>query len=424
MPLHCGGIDVVREARAYVLGVSTPNGLGAIRSLGREGVEVVAVDHQPDAPGLRSRYARPMTVPDPVERPEAALEALLSSNRGEGDVLFPTSDAFVLFLSRFREQLAERYRFCIPSRRILDGMINKRAQYEEAMRVGAPLPPTFFPSDMTEVREAAKDLIYPAFIKPYYSHLWYPVFGNKGFKVNGPQELKDRYEKVFRAGLGALVQTVIDGPNTNHVKVCAYYGMDGRRRALFLTRKIRQNPVEFGVGSTMESIHDEVAQKIGLDFLEAIGYRGIGSVELKMDRRTGRYQMIELNPRLWAQNIQATYAGVNFPLIEYDDVTGHAAPEGTDWRDGVRWMDAFEDARSFWWYRQRGAMRWPDLLRSWMRADCHAYLARDDMGPFYAHTGLGVQAARVVAELLRDGSGTKVHSKRRAADPEARSAQT
>ena len=303
-------------------------------------------------------------------------------------------------------------------------MINKRAQYEEAMRVGAPLPPTFFPSDMSEVQEAAGELIYPAFIKPYYSHLWYPVFGNKGFKVNGPRELRERYEEVFRAGLEALVQTVIDGPNTNHVKVCAYYGQDGRRRALFMTRKIRQNPAEFGVGSTMESIHDEEAQRIGLDFLEAIGYRGIGSVELKMDQRTGKYQMIELNPRLWAQNVQATYAGVNFPLIEYDDVTGRGVPEVTDWRDGVRWMDAFEDARSFWWYRQRGAMRWPDLVRSWLRSDCHAYWAKDDMGPFLAHTRLGVQAAKVAVELLRDGYGVKAPGKRLSGEAEARSAQT
>ncbi|HPP45499.1 MAG TPA: hypothetical protein PK446_06880, partial [Methanomassiliicoccaceae archaeon] len=134
------------------------------------------------------------------------------------------------------------------------------------------------------------------------------------------------------------VQTVIDGPNTNHVKVCAYYGLDGKRRALFLTRKIRQHPVEFGVGTTMESIHDETAQRIGLDFLDAIGYRGIGSVELKMDQRTGRYMMIELNPRLWAQNIQATYAGVNFPLIQYDDVTGGDVGDASDWQDGIRWM--------------------------------------------------------------------------------------
>ncbi|HOB39119.1 MAG TPA: hypothetical protein PLD09_03005 [Methanomassiliicoccaceae archaeon] len=413
-----------REARAYILGVSTPNGLGAIRSLGREGVEVVAVDHQPDAAGLRSRYARPLIVPDPVARPEDALHALMSRRSGrEKDVLFPTSDAFVLFLSRFREQLEERYRFCIPSRRILDGMVNKRAQYEEAMRVGAPLPLTFFPSDMSEVEDAADRLIYPAFIKPYYSHLWHPVFGNKGFKVKGPKELMERYEEVFRAGLDALVQTVIDGPNTNHVKVCAYYGLDGKRRALFLTRKIRQHPVEFGVGTTMESIHDETAQRIGLDFLDAIGYRGIGSVELKMDQRTGRYMMIELNPRLWAQNIQATYAGVNFPLIQYDDVTGGDVGDASDWQDGIRWMDAFEDARSFWWYRNRGAMRWPDLVRSWLRADCHAYLARDDMMPFLAHTGLGVEAARVAVDLLRDrGSRSAMRRGRSAVEVKADSA--
>ena len=82
---------------------------------------------------------------------------------------------------------------------------------------------------------------------------------------------------------------------------------------LYLTRKIRQFPVEFGIGTTMESFHDPLVKRIGLDFMENIGYRGIGSIELKLDDRTGKYMMIELNPRLWAQNIQATCAGVNFP---------------------------------------------------------------------------------------------------------------
>ncbi len=417
-----GSGNIMRDqVRAYVLGVSTPNGVGAVRSLGRENIDVIAVDSSKGAAGLRSRYAHPLVIPDPAARPEDALEALMSQpGNGEKGVLFPTSDAFVLFLSRFREQLEERYRFCIPSRRILDGMVNKRAQYEEAMRVGAPLPPTFFPSDMTELEAASERLSYPAFIKPYYSHLWYARFGNKGFKVNSARELKERYEDVFRAGLEALVQTVIDGPNTNHVKVCAYYGMDGSRRALFLTRKIRQNPVEFGVGTTMESIHDATAERIGLDFLEAIEYRGIGSIELKMDRRTGRYQMIELNPRLWAQNVQATYAGVNFPLIQYNDLTGVPPAEQPEWRDGVRWMDAFEDARSFWWYRQRRMMRLADLVRSWMRTDCYAYLARDDMGPFMAHTGLGVGAARVAVELLKDeGREVRRYQGTRSSEPDA-----
>lgn len=393
-----------RTAPAFVLGVGTPNGIGVIRSLGRVGIRVVAVDHRDDAAGLGSRYARPVVVPDPAGRPGDALEALLGeAPEGEKEVLYPTSDAFVLFLSRFRAELEERYRFCVPSRRILEGMVDKRLQYQEAMRVGAPLPPTFFPRDMAEVEEAADRLQYPAFIKPHLSHLWYQRFGNKGFKVTSPGELRERYREVFRSGLGALVQTIIQGPNTNHVKVCAYYGQNGGRHALFLTRKIRQYPVEFGVGTVMESFHDPQVQRIGLDLFEAFGYRGIGSIELKKDERTGQYMLIELNPRLWAQNIQATCAGVNFPLIQYLDVTGQPVGPGPDWRDGVRWMDGFEDARSFWWFRQRGRMGFGELFRTWLTVDCAAYFSRDDIGPFLRHTGRGVEAARLAVELLRSG---------------------
>lgn len=391
-----------RGATAYILGASTPNGVGVARSLGREGIDIVAVDHRADAAGLRSRYVRPMVMPDPVRQPGDTLEMLLNeAPPSEKGVLFPTSDAFVLFISRFQEELGERYLFCIPPRQLLEKIVNKHLQYQEAIRLGAPLPPTFFPSNMTDVRDIMDRLSYPAFIKPYYSHLWYERFGNKGFKVWSPAELKERYETIFAHGLQALVQTIIQGPNTNHVKVCAYYGQDGERHALFLTRKIRQFPVEFGIGTTMESFHDPLVKRIGLDFMENIGYRGIGSIELKLDDRTGKYMMIELNPRLWAQNIQATCAGVNFPLIQYLDVTGQQMGEEPEWRDGVRWMDAFEDAQSFWWYHQRGQMNVTDLIRSWMDVDCAAYFALDDPGPFLCQTGHGVETMRLVVNLLK-----------------------
>lgn len=391
-----------RTIPAYVLGVGTPNGIGVVRSLGREGIRTTAADSDPRAAGLASRYARPLLLADPVREPQRALADLLAaSDDDQKGVLFPTSDAFVLFLSRFRKELGERFRFCIPSPQILEGMVNKKRQYEEAIRVGAPLPPTFFPSTMAEVEQIEGLLDYPAFIKPHYSHLWYTTFGNKGFKVHGPKELRERYERVFQAGLEALVQTIIRGPNTNHVKVCAYYGQDGKRHALFLTRKIRQFPTEFGVGTVMHSIHDPEVQTIGLRFLEAIGYRGIGSIELKLDDRDGRYKMIELNPRLWAQNVQATYAGVNFPLIQYLDVTGQGTGPEPQWRDGVRWMDSFEDAQSFWHYHRRGKLGYGALFQDWLSVDCHAYFAWDDLGPVWKHSGYGVEALKLVVKLLK-----------------------
>lgn len=390
------------KARAFVLNVGTPNGLGVIRSLGREGVPIVAVDSDRNAPGLHSRYARHMILPDPAAEPEKVLEGLLEEGRKDATkgILYPCSDAYVLFVSRYRQELGDHFRFCIPSQKVLEGMINKRMQYDEAARIGTPIAKTFYPRDMKEVREIRDSLDYPAFIKPYYSHLWYPVFGNKGFKVNSPRELEERYAKIFPTGLEALVQSIIQGPNTNHIKVCAYYNHDGERKALFLTRKIRQNPTEFGVGTIMESFHDDELARIGLKFFEGIGYRGIGSIELKLDDRDKKYKMIELNPRLWAQNSQPTYAGINFPLTMYDDLTGRPT-QTRDYQDGVRWMDTLEDARAFWWYRQRGRTNFGELARSWLSIDCHAHFAWDDIMPAFVHLRGGVDLMYLLADLLK-----------------------
>lgn len=410
-----------RSATAFVLSASTPNGLGAIRSLGREGIRTVAVDHKRDAAGLRSKYAHPLVLPDPVAHPEEALEELMAAAKGlsHKGVLFPCSDAFVLFLSKYRAELGERFSFCIPSPEVLEGMINKRKQYEMAERIGSPMTQTFYPSTMEEVEQIADRLIYPAFIKPYYSHLWYTRFGNKGFKVLNSKELRARYREVLSARLEALVQSIIQGPNTNHVKVCSYYGQEGRCLAQFLTRKIRQYPTEFGVGTVMCSFHDDTVADIGTKFFEGIGYQGIGSIELKLDDRDGRYKLIELNPRLWAQNSQATAAGINFPLVQYLDVTGQRAAPATSYRDDVTWKDSLEDIQAFWWYHRRGRMSWSELARSWLRTDCHAYYAPDDVAPALSHVRGGIYPARLLVEMLKRDQSVKVRTNKKKSETES-----
>src|SRR6266508_4130361 len=89
---------------AVVADVSFVNGLTAVRSLGRIGVPVFAVDHRPGALGFRSRYALPLQCPDPGTD-TAAYGAFL---RGLGDALgipapiFPTHDPPVNALAQLR----------------------------------------------------------------------------------------------------------------------------------------------------------------------------------------------------------------------------------------------------------------------------------------------------------------------------------
>lgn len=392
---------------AFVLGLFD-TGLGAIRSLGRLGIPVIGLDFDPNTPGFKSRYCVAKWCPDPVRQPDRLVEFLLDEGRRlkNPGIIFPATDAFVLFLSRYRDDLSKYFRFALPSANVLEAIVNKRLQYELAEKVGTPYPSTFYPETMDDVQRIKNELEYPAFIKPYYGHLWRERFGgnHKGFKVHAPQELAARYEEIFPTGLQAMVQSLILGPNTNHYKVNVYMSTAGEPLAIFTLRKIHQYPTEFGVGVLVESIRYPELVDLGLKFFRGIGYRGIGSIEFKKDERDGRLKMIELNPRLWQQNIQATVCGINFPLIQYLDLTVQTPPPQTEFVEGVRWLDAVADFQAFWDYFRRGELSPWAWVRSWIGAKAFSTFAWDDLGPFFKANQFGLKYIRAPLYALRNRS--------------------
>jgi len=377
-------------------------GLGVARSLGRERIRVVGVDHIPGSVGLCSRYCRPMLVPSPQEEPERVLKLLLTEGRklDEKGILFPAGDAFGLFVSRYRKELSECFRFIVPSP---EGIFSKRLQYSEALRIGIPIASTFYPSTIDDVKKMKDSLEYPVFMKPYYSHPWLTKFGNKGFVIETSRQLMDRLNEVLPTGLQVMVQSIIPGPSTNLLKVCVYVGIGGKILALFVAQKIRQYPIDFGTGTLTKSVHNEEATKLALDFLRGLGYRGVCEIEVKKDAREGQYKMIEINPRFWIQVIQATRAGVNLPLIQYMDLTDQPVHPTTDFKDGVTWLDSWYDLLAFrdqWKKRETSITQ---FLKSWSGTDCHAHLALDDPKPVLAmlaekRHGLIIRLRRYLSE--------------------------
>jgi len=369
---------------AFVLGLFD-TGLGAIRSLGRVGIPVMGFDSDPKMPGFKSKYGTAKICPDPVNESEQTLRFLLAEGKKLScpGVIYPTSDAFVLFTSRYRNELKRYFRFILPSHEIVESIVNKRTQYQMAQKVGIPCPRTFYPDNLEDAKKVKGEIDYPAFIKPYYSYLWQEKFpGIKGFKVHTLQELLMRFKKISPTGLKVMIQSIVLGPNTNHFKVNAYFGIDGKPLAIFTIRKIRQYPTEFGVGTCVESWHCPELAKLGLKFFQGIGYQGIGSIEFKKDERDGKLKMIELNPRLWQQNIQATICGINFPLIQYLDLTGQTPVPQTKFKEGVKWIDEVADFQSFWLYFRRGELSPWVWVRSLYGVKAFATFARDDLGPF------------------------------------------
>lgn len=390
--------------KAYVLSLYD-TGLAAVRSLGRAGIQVVGLDSDHRMAGFKSRFCTTKLCPNPSHQPDELLHFLIEEGmrQSQAGIIFPASDAFALFVSRYRDELSTFFRFNIAPSHVIEAMINKRLQYEMAERVGIPYPKTYYPKTIQDVHNLKDVLEYPIFIKPYVAHLWKEnVIEGKGFKVHENGELQARFEEIIPMGIEAMVQEIIPGPNTNHFKVCTYIDSQGKSLGVFTLRKIRQHPEEFGTGTLVESVHYPELAEMGLRFFEGIGYRGIGSIEFKIDARDGNLKLIELNPRLWLQNAQATVCGMNFPLMQYLDLTKQNPLPVRDFLVGVKWIKSDADFVTSWDRYQRGELSLREWIFTLKGMRSFSIFAMDDLAPFFHAIEYGSKLLRIPRYLLRN----------------------
>src|SRR6188472_2629040 len=98
---------------AAVVDVGWVNGLAAIRSLGRAGIPVIAVDHRPSALGFRSRYAQGALSPDPQDE-EAFVSFLAGLELDAPAPVFATHDEPLNAIARGADRLGDRLLYPFP----------------------------------------------------------------------------------------------------------------------------------------------------------------------------------------------------------------------------------------------------------------------------------------------------------------------
>ena len=298
---------------AVVVDVGWVNGLAAIRSLGRLGVKVLAVDHRRSALGFRSRYAQPLLSPDPQD--EEVFVSFLAGLELEGPApVFPTHDEPLNAIARAGDRLSERFLFPFPSWDVLSRIQNKRSQLEAAEQAGIPVP------RWGTTSAAADELGYPVLVKPSSTEGFKRRFGRQAFRC----ETRDQVERAFAESedYEPLVQELIPGGDEELYTLGSYLASDGEPLGLFCGRKLQQTPPGVGTCRVGEAVWVEEVVEQGLAFLRALGHTGISQVEFKRDARDGSYRLMEVNPRLWQWHGLAAACGVDLPRIAYEDLTG------------------------------------------------------------------------------------------------------
>jgi predicted ATP-grasp superfamily ATP-dependent carboligase len=357
----------VRPA-AIVVDVGWVNGLAAIRSLGRAGVPVIAVDHRESALGFRSRYAVPVISPDPQDEDTfVAFLARLAEELESPIPIFPTHDEPLNAIARGADRLGERFRYPFPAWEVLGRIQSKRAQLEAAERAGIAVP------RWSAESAAADELGYPVLVKPSSTEGFKRRFGRQAFRCETRAEVEAAFAEA--AEYEPLVQELIPGGDDELYTLGSYLDRGGEPLGLFCGRKLRQTPPGVGTCRVGEAVWVEEVVDQGLRFLRELGHVGLSQVEFKRDPRDGSYRLMEINPRLWQWHGLAAACGVDFPRIAYEDLVGErpdpARMNGTRRRWAITLLAG-----------ERPALQRPPYV--------DAVFARDDLKPAL------VQAARLL----------------------------
>jgi len=374
---------------AIVLG-GHAQGLGIIRSLGRRGITVYLIDETAANISRFSKYcSRFFRVPK-MKQEEALLDFLIRLSRDDGIkgwVVFPTHDATVEILSKNREHLQEYYRISIPQWTTTELAHNKILTYDLAMKTGIPVPHTYFPKDLTELRKIGRNIEYPIIIKPAVMHKFYAKLKTKVYKAANLEELVRLYQKTCSViePSEIMIQEIIPGSPRDLYSCCCFY-KEGVLKASCIGQRCRQIPMDFGKATTfVQSVEMPELRNYSDKLLSAMGYYGLAEVEFMRDPRDGIFKLLEINPRSWKWHTLAIKAGVDMPYLIYSDLAGKDTDQNIRGQINVKWVELLSDAYIAVGEIIRGNLRVRDYMDSFRGDVEFAIASRDDPLPFISY---------------------------------------
>jgi D-aspartate ligase len=372
-----------------ITGADLPAGLGLARSLRDLGVPLygLAVDRR--SPCCRSS-AWSDVWPVAEDSEQGWTEALLKlSTRHPRQVLFPAQDTVVDIISRNREVLGEHYLFVLPEHPTVQLLADKSAFAPWAEANGFPAPRTHVVSSPDELDAALNDLTFPVVLKPFTrNRRWHDASGrNKAYRLNSPAAVANIPFQLFDVSDRYVVQEWIEG-NDSDVHFCLVYrNRSGRELAYQTGRKLVQWPVGTGNTAICTTTEDRSLHRLTKQLFDRTGFVGMASVEVKRDRRDGKYYITE--PTVGRPNLQsnvATAAGRNLAVIAYHDARGVSVDTGSSHGRNAIWLSESSLLPAFIVAALRRQLNLVELGRALFRcrAVMFAYGGRGDMRPLMA----------------------------------------
>ncbi len=361
--------------------------LAGIREIGEYGLQVFAVGSSKYEAGLFSKYVKSIGTTDPEKNPEILIQLLktFAKNNKGTNILIPTGDEYVEFLSENKKILSDNFKFHNLENNISDLFLNKEKFYTLCQETHTPAPKTWTSKINIPLDKWADNVYYPCFIKPIYVHKWRNVYGlKKGFLVHDKNELLSKYEDVSKHVLDLIVQEVIEGDADQLVTFSANFDRNSNPEQIFTARKKRQYPEGFGTATCFVSEDINEIKNYAINILGHVGYRGPCDVEFKYDKRDHTYKIIEVNPRIGRFYRLVTKSGKRPLLSSILDLANiDTVLEEKEQKNEIHWLFPIRDI--FIIMQMSGEEKKNALKDYFGKSKVWCVYETDDKRPFFAY---------------------------------------
>ncbi|MZD53857.1 ATP-grasp domain-containing protein, partial [Streptomyces sp. SID5606] len=307
--------------------------LGAVRSLGRAGVDVHVVADCAHSPVRASRYVTGLHTPPP---PGASTEEIAAALRrvaariARPAVLIAMDDACAVAVSRARAELAPAFLLPDQPGGLPERVADKAELAGVCASLGVPHPETLVPDGPAEAARAAWRLGLPVVAK--WSRPWLVPPGG-GLRstvlVRSAREAGELYRRAEEAGSRLLLQAFLPpGPDRDWF-FHGYADRTGAVRAGGPGRKTRARPRGAGLTAVGRWSPNPQVQALAERVTGELGYRGVFDLDFRRCGATGGYHLLDFNPRPGAQfRLFTDSAGLDVVRALHLDLTHRALPDG------------------------------------------------------------------------------------------------
>lgn len=370
---------------AIIIGSDCVTGLQTARILHEHHVPVVGIAGNANSPFCKTKAYRKNFQANLGSIEFIELLKTIGPHLPKKAVLYPCTDMSVLLLSRHRGELKDWFHIALPAEDVVEMMIDKFKFYTFAMREGFPIPKTFFLYSREDAEKAARELTYPAMLKPpIKTPDWEKHTGIKVYKAKDAGDLLQVYERTYKWAEVLMAQEWIEGGDTTLYTSNCYFSKQSEPLVVFISQKLRQWPHDIGIGCFSIECRNDAVRDETINLFSHVNYFGLGYLEMKHDQKRDKHYIIEPNiGRPTGRSANAEAGGVELIYTMYCDCVGLPLPQNRQQTyRGAKWIYLRRDLQSSVLHWRKGNLSLREWWKSLKGSKRYAVFSWSDPLPF------------------------------------------